>query len=441
MQDSKARTGLLVLIVSLLAWIAYQDLILPILFQKGMPIPLLKIGLLSKDLFIVLLLGILISRFHFFLNLPASPILFTVLYYGAYVLLFFGISTIEFYIRVASLRALALPIILFLIGYVLEWKEKQICIFLFSIIIIGISSAIFGIFERFLLPITFWQNWVGIGNFVAKVKGAEGFVMDGVQSNIMSDFGRRMVGSFGNPLSFAYFLVVPLWILISSFFSFNSFDFYQKKMRWLFHPVLFCLFLIAFCLWMSICRAVILALIPAGLLYLILEKHYNLLRFSFFVLLCGAILTVPIWWTILMQTIFMEDSSALSHWLDFSSGLKAVLSHPLGLGVGSAGAWSIVLESGTQGPGEVSYFVVAYQLGWFGLILFWIFWGLSISKLGNYKYFANPYQKILFQTAFYSSVTYFLTGWISEQIFTFTSVAHFWLILGLAVRQSEEIVF
>jgi len=81
-----------------------------------------------------------------------------------------------------------------------------------------------------------------------------------------------------------------------------------------------------------------------------------------------------------------------------------------------------------------------YQTGGLGLIFFLFWWFMIIVKIykkGNRFSNNNLYQ--LSSVFIFINIGYMFTGLLSEQIFTFSSVAHFWFFNGvfLSVRDIQ----
>lgn len=426
----------------LILWTVHQDIVLPWLYQKGASAIIIRFGLVSKDLLMLFLFIIVLFKTKLFLNLKPSIPLFSVIIYLIVLSLYLFVGNAEIRIKLISLRALALPGILFIIGYGFEYSYRFSKYIVYFLILMGIYIMLFGFVERFGLSLNFWSHTVGLGKFIAEIKGAQGYVIEGLHSNIYSHFGRRMVGIFGNPLSFAYFLMLPFCLCFVLFHYSEKYQGCMNGIKWVFHPMVPITFFLFLAVLFSICRAILLALFGSVLFFLLWDKQWKTFLYGSFIVLILMIVLVPYWMPIFLQTVFMEDSSALSHWDDFIYGIHLIHQHWLGRGLGSAGAWAIVMDEQTKGPGEVSYFVMAYQIGYVGLFLFWVFWFSSVSYLfKNIKNIKSSDAKILLIAVVISSVGYFFTGWMSEQILTFTSVSHYWILLGLVTRmviQNQE---
>lgn len=416
-------------ILMLILWIVHQDIILPLFLKYGMDPLFVKGLLLSKELLLISAIIYLIFNYFKYKKNRSLLVFIPILYIGL-TLIYFWVGVGGWYVKCAAVRSLSLPVLLFLVGCGVKLTQNNIKTLIYFLIVVGIYISCFGYIERFLFSLEFWSKNIEIGSYISQIKGVSGFVTDGVHGNIFSNFGRRMVGPFGNPLSFAYFLVIPTVMMFALFHEKTN-----NSKLWISLGLVILLSAIVF----SITRAVILCLGISLFLYLLFSKEWktlgHLLGVTSIILLIGF----NHWFGIFVNSIYLEETSAVSHFKDFMMGLQYIMANPLGRGVGMAGAWAISLSKDVIGPGEVSYFVIVFQIGVVGLVLFLLFWflpNIKIWKVSSKK--EHFYENILFVSITIASLCYFLTGWFSEQIFTFTSVAHYWILLGIATRLVED---
>lgn len=114
----------------------------------------------------------------------------------------------------ASLRqALVLPA-LWIVGRACALDPGEADRLVRVILRLGLVMAAFGLLERFVLGDAFW-TWIGLPD-VYRAKGLERFLFAGLPENFYSwDPGvrvRRVVGTLGEPTSFAHFLALPVAI-------------------------------------------------------------------------------------------------------------------------------------------------------------------------------------------------------------------------------------
>ena len=71
-------------------------------------------------------------------------------------------------------------------------------------LIVCLCVAIFGLFERFVLPLSFWGE-LHLPQYLV-MKGGLPFVSaNGIEAILGSSFGRRLIGPFAYPLNASYF--------------------------------------------------------------------------------------------------------------------------------------------------------------------------------------------------------------------------------------------
>jgi hypothetical protein len=139
-----------------------------------------------------------------------------------------------------------------------------------------------------------------------------------------------------------------------------------------------------------------------------------------------------------VSAITMEDPSTRSHLLDLARGLQELASPRalLGFGLGTAGAPAAASEV-HRGITESAFLVLLAQVGIGGLLLF-------VSALISTDRFLVGCGKstarvpFLIPAASAGLVGGALSGLVSEQIFTTTSLAAFWTLLGVAVTWCAE---
>lgn len=115
------------------------------------------------------------------------------------------------------------------------------------------------------------------------------------------------------------------------------------------------------------------------------------------------------------------DGSTHGHINSLITSMKQI--NLLGSGIGTFGVWSNIST-------ENSYFTIMGQIGIIGLILYLSIWIITIKniifKIINTKKISN-----LEITVIVLSLIYSLTGVISEQIFAFTTIIPYYLLLGI----------
>jgi hypothetical protein len=107
----------------------------------------------------------------------------------------------------------------------------------------------------------------------------------------------------------------------------------------------------------------------------------------------------------------------------------------IGNGIGTAGVWTST-QGNNSAASESAYLSLMYQIGGSGLLVFISMWFVIIINL--YKKQQKNAINFISQLNYifiFVNFGYIVSGIISEQIFTFSSVAHFWFLNGALLSQ------
>lgn len=85
---------------------------------------------------------------------------------------------------------------------------------------------------------------------------------------------------------------------------------------------------------------------------------------------------------LIKSTITLEDTSAVSHLDSFKKSVELIKENPMGLGLGNNGPKGLVFSSKSNLT-ESSYFLMAFDFGIIGCILYYLIWGILFYK--SYK--------------------------------------------------------
>lgn len=203
----------------------------------------------------------------------------------------------------------------------------------------------------------------------------------------------RMAGTFAGPNQLGAYVVVllPLFLL-----------WYRQRKNW-FSDRIFSsritvttlIILALAALFLTFSRSAYVGIIVAMLL--LISNHYHLrpmLKKYWPLLLIPLVLGAAI--IFIKKDIFLRPGSSSGHLQAFTLGLEQMLTHPLGLGLGTAGPASF--HSATPLIPENWYLQIGIELGFVGLILFCALMASIAQKLyiqGNQKS-AHNYSGTLF---------------------------------------------
>lgn len=420
----------------MLYWIALQDFVGAFLYRVGMPSIMLRMLILSKEIVVVFLFIISLATMYARKHFDVSHIVGVA--FISFVVIFSIYGNAPINSKLSSIRIYSLPVMLSCIGYSCINTFTTYSKYIKHVVMVSLIVAIFGLIEYIFLPVSFWTEIVPIFSFNQVVKYGNEDISESLEyfGNFYGDYGtgymslRRLISLFGSPLTTGYFIFfsfIIYFVLVVDADESRKYGLSQNNKYIL-------LFLLIGCMIFTFTRGVLLPVIGL-LVYHYGMKHKSILTF-------GTIIIIPAIWSIIdidiiFQNLF-QDASATGHLIELLQGINAFIDKPLGGGLGTAGAWAIRFNEDAIGT-ESSILSLGIQLGIPGIIIFFTFWWYLVKKrfieiLGlNYKYRQQQYRLLV-----YSTLGYLFTAIISEQLFTFTSVAAYWLYLGAELRENKS---
>ncbi len=437
-----------VAVALLLVWIAIQNLVAPILLTiAGLGVDDVRGIIGTKELMAVCLLTVSGTAAAIAGRVKLLPCDKLWLGYAAFVLLYalnpFALRAEPFYLAV-SIRALLVPVLFYSLGRIiaLEDSDRTLRALTTAVLGVAVSASLFGLMEVLVLGDGFWKA-LDIKRYWVEVKGfSPRTIVNDLPANFYGQYGiveemgrgiRRMASVYGDPLSAGYNL------FFAALLCFAGLRYGAYHLRTV-HALGFALLTAALALTVS--RAALAAL-ALGCGLLVLRERGGLgARGAIILGIVGLGLLVLFRHALapaFVSAITMEDPSTRSHLLDLARGLQHLASPRalLGFGLGTAGAPAAA--SGVHiGITESAYLVMLAQIGLAGVVLFvsaltatYLFLVRSLRADGSEMPPAVPALAA-------GLVGYALTGLISEQIFTTTSLAVFWTLLGAGVTRCAQ---
>lgn len=348
------------------------------------------------------------------------------------------IGDAEFRIRLLEFRSFFTSIVLYYIGRCVIMSKEKVIDFNKQMIGLTIFIVVFSIIEYFVIGKYFWSDIIRISDFNYLVKGLGNESVIGESMNMYTAGERRLVGPFGDPLFMSYFCI-PLVNIVLSIIFINSPKIYfevKKSKKWL----LIILATLVICLILTISRGPIIAELIAITITLILLKRIKKL-FS-----CIIILTIPLViffdkiYDIIYKTITLNDGgSAGMHIYLLENGLEAFKKNIFGSGIGTNGLLAQMSGSEVAIHTENAYLNLGLQIGIFGLVLYIIFWfTITYKNLSLYKNTNNIYVKQFSLAQIITNIAFFVTGFISPQIWTVKSITLFWFVNGIISQMNND---
>lgn len=268
-----------------------------------------------------------------------------------------------------------------------------------TILVTAAGVAAFGLVDAYAIPLSWWRHSGAPGWFSDQL----GFTykgLSGLPENFVYNTGneqpiRRLVSTLLSPLATSYLLVVGLLVTAAWWARFRP----RGRMAALWLGVVVLLF--AGLLWThSRSSYLALALGLAAFAVVRRESRIACLGAAFVVLAVGA-LFVKAYPHIGPTTTFTqselgyqranakvsgpavsaggaEDASTASHWRSLRAGIRTVVHHPQGFGLGNAGATAARTHV-TIEAGESTYTELGVEVGLLGALLF-VAWSLALAR-------------------------------------------------------------
>jgi len=289
--------------------------------------------------------------------------------------------------------------------------------------------ALFGLLDYFLDrtigTITFWTNTIGFGHYLEDIKN--NVLINGLPGNFYGEYGngffsqKRLVGFWGTPLTSGYGLLMSVLFCFSSLLFCGN----QKEKKWLFLSF----FINLLALILTFTRGIIIpAIFLLPIVFFVFKPKYRLgIAIS---LLFVAIVGITLFGEKALNYIY--DGSTMEHIRQVTDSLSRI--SILGSGYGSFGIYSNI---GT----ESTYITLLGQIGIIGMLLFVAIYLMSLMKtVKSYSKHSLFVNKPLLIAIILSGLVYFATGFISEQLTAYTTIAPFGIFLG-TFQYSNRIVF
>jgi len=291
-----------------------------------------------------------------------------------------------------GLRHDGMPVAAYFLGRALDLTRRQLAEVFRTILLTGVAVAAFGLVDVYAVPLQWWRDSGAPGWFREQL----GFVytgLSGLPENFVYNTGderplRRLVSTFLSPLATSYLLVVALLVAAAWLC--------RDRLRG----------------WMLAVWAAIVALLFAGLLWTHSRSSYLALALGL-VVFAFALRPAPgarrlalvgaAFATIVVGALFVRayphvgprttftpaeleiqrenarkggaavsgltDASTESHWESLRAGVKTVLRHPQGFGLGNAGSTASRTDVDVR-AGESTYTELGVDTGLIGGLVF-----------------------------------------------------------------------
>ncbi len=418
-------------------WVsALQNFLLPLLFHLGaIDASSAQVLLLFKE--VILLITLLTICYQSPNNLRTAV---RVLWPGGVLL---GLLLLYFILpmgpfltaRLIGLRYLASPALLLICGWATVHSERDRGRLLLAMIAVTVVGSVFGLIERYAMPISFWTDVVGEGDYLLRVKGLQPYlnVIGGLNANHFAFGARRLVTLYGDALSAGANLALGTVVLLSLGLERSTLRAGRGMLIWAAAS--------AAATFATVSREAVLTVLGSAAMVIVLHRQRASPRTWLFLVVL-ALLSIGSAFLLglgsQLRLAFgtltsLEYGSTRVHLLYLLTGAAVVAGLPFGMGLGTSGFWSKSLfELATPGVGESAYFSIATQVGWAGAIL--LAWLLlrAVRQLNRARRFAalDASATALMAVLFMRTVL----SLFSENLFAFTGSSALLMLTGATLR-------
>jgi hypothetical protein len=417
-------------------WLALQNFALPWMYrQQILSASALGVLMAGKEIILVSVIACLAYRaFHADWRLQA-PDYFAL----AYILLLIAYlqgasfllgSTASFSLRMISLRSVVSLALFYFWGRLSFFTLRELRHLVIFTVGLQTLVAVFGIFEWFFLPTTFWSETIGAGTFMLDLKGLlEGQnVIDGLPSN-MFQFGiRRLISTYGDPLAMGIASVFPVLVCAARLLRKQSTSLSAKPRRywWI------ALAVMVIALSLTIGRESIGAAAIGA--FLLLWWSGKLERIA--VPVAGVLVLLfflPQIWSGVTATITFREGSAATHLRFLQTGWERLPQMIWGKGLGEAGGWAVSLAGVDNGIGESSYFDLMAQTGVLSVVLLTGFlFATARLAFRHSRQLGDPLLSSAFAAASAHTIARCVMAVFSPSLFAVVPLASFFFLCGAA---------
>lgn len=413
-----------ILIIFLLYLTVFQDIGLGILYNFTGQQGLVKVLFFTKDILMVLLfIWALFKRKY-----PIKLFLFFVIYFG--ILIFQSVVAINKGVPIfnvlSSIRGWLLMPCLITIGFAISNRKffyrhfrRFIGPFMIVVAIFGLIDFVLDSYVTSTLP--FWNDVVGLGKFMEDIKGQD--TLFGLPGNFYGQYGgeffsqKRLVSFWGGPLTSGYVFSIP--VLYYFYKALNpKGDKWNKK-------YLLCFLIVALALVCTFTRTIILTVAVMIVVVLVIKGRKRERRIVFFI--APLVLAYGIFsFNKILDYIY--DGSLIEHINQFTTSFSQITL--FGEGMATFGVHSSI---GT----ESVYITSIGQNGLIFLILY-VFGNIYPLYLIT-KPKKRVRRNIMFSAVFCVGVIMVISGFVSEQLIAYTSIAPYYVILGFLAKHSARL--
>lgn len=415
----------------LLYWCTLQEVLLAEIYKLTSNIALTNLLFYSKDFFMLtLFLCALLKK-------NSKKLFYPVFFYVLFLAISFIISLAEIHQESVgntislfqNLRNFLVFPCFIIIGANINDKAKFTDRLIDKFFPFVVVCAFLGIVEYCLDFIVgtkgFWTSTIGYTNFYVTIKKQEGNMLYGLPANFYGSYGgdyfsvKRLVGPWANPLTSAYSMAIPTIYYYITFVD----TLWKRKINKADLKNLLRFIIMLFAIYFTHTRLILIILVLLCAYYLLAFSKKKILLFMAAAAACIVLLTMTDWQRLMS---FLFDGSTAAHILSVTNSIKNIRYTLLGNGLSYIGIY------GAAGATESTYLTILGNFGIVGLAVFIYTYGLySRCALKMFKK-GNSFSLVVFL----ASVMFAISGLVSEQLFAYTTIAEFYILLGMNSRSN-----
>ncbi len=332
--------------------------------------------------------------------------------------------------KLYGLRAGIFFIVVYALGRMIPLGLRLQKWIVIALMVIGALGGLLAIFEKVVLPPT-WPVALGYPAYLLEFFGQHAKGHYGLTWTFETASGlRRSSAFFANPLDLATSTLITGVAALYTMFSYRP-----RTIGRLVSTI--CWLLIVVSLMLSVSRASIIAF---GIQTIVAALWLGRTRFALLFIGIGVIGTLvvvimvgPRLTNFIVETVQFQNPSSQGHLAAWIEGLRAMLDHPMGLGLGTSG--QIGARFAQSVGGENQYVITGVQLGIIGFVTYLI---LQLSAIGYslraYRMIGGRAQTLAFIAAAGKFGLLFPAFTSNIDNYLFVTFVTWWLV-GFSVQQ------
>lgn len=319
-----------------------------------------------KEIVVLAMLGVVLwnlkdkIRFHLIDYCIGGYLIYTFLY------VLIPVGEYGFMDRLLAFKSSSFFGLIYFAGRLMDTRSIQISKYFHYILIVAIAAALLVIYE--VISDQHFQSSTGYSEYVYDFFGQEpegNYGLTWTFERAESGY-KRFASFFSDPLEHASATLLTISVIAGLFTTKNNF-FYPSKLGVI--ALMATLISVVF----SISRSSMVSYFIVIYVYAVITRKKYILQAShtFIILIfiyIGVLLANTDIYDFIISSLMLQDESGLGHVVAWLAGLEAMISNPLGLGLGASGRVAVSLGS-TVG-GENQFIILGVQVGIIAVLLY-----------------------------------------------------------------------